>query len=278
MPHISRFAAAAAAAAALVAASVAPVAIIPFPAAAQSAVADPALAAVIEDLVVASRILADQGVVDAFGHVSIRHPGNPNRYLMSRSLAPAQVTAADIMEFDLDSNPIDRQGRNVFIERFIHGEVYKARPDVNSIVHSHSPAVIPFSVTSVPLRPVLHTASFLWPGVPVWEIRDTAVDNDMLVRNSTFGKALAMALGDKPVALMRGHGDVAVGKNVQTAVARAIYTEVDARVLTAALGLGGPIAYISSAEGDLMGRQPADETRAWNMWKDKVMRDITAKR
>ena len=137
-------------------------------------------------------------------------------------------------------------------------------------MHSHSPGVIPFSVTSVPLRPVLHTASFLWPGVPVWEIRDTVLVNDMLVRNGQFGKALATTLGNKPVALMRGHGDVVVGKNVQTVVARAIYTEVNARALTAALGLGGPINYISEEEGDLMGRQPADETRAWNMWKDRL--------
>jgi ribulose-5-phosphate 4-epimerase/fuculose-1-phosphate aldolase len=234
--------------------------------------ADPALAAAIEDLVAASHILADQGVVDAYGHVSIRHPSNPNHYLMSRSLAPAQVTAADIMEFELDSNPIDQQGRNLFIERFIHGEVYKARPDVNAVVHSHSPAVIPFGITSVPLRPVAHTAAFLWPGVPVWEIRDTAIVNDMLVRNGVLGKALATTLGNKPVALMRGHGDVVVGKNVQTAVARAIYTEVDARILTAALGLGGPITYISAEEGGVIDQRPGDETRAWNMWKDRVMK------
>ena len=166
------------------------------PAAAQTAAADPALASVIEDLVAASRILADQGVVDAYGHVSIRHPGNPNHYLMSRGTP--QVTAADITEFDLNSNPINQQGRTLFIERFIHGEVYKVRPDVNAVVHSHSPGVIPFSVTSVPLRPVLHTASFLWPGVPVWEIRDMVLVNDMLVRNALLGKALATTLGNKP--------------------------------------------------------------------------------
>jgi HCOMODA/2-hydroxy-3-carboxy-muconic semialdehyde decarboxylase len=233
---------------------------------------DPAVAAAVEDLVAASRILVDQGVVDAYGHVSVRHPNNPNRYLMSRSLAPAQVTAADIMEFDLDSNPIDQQGRGLFIERFIHGEVYKARPDVNAIVHSHSPAVIPFGITSVPLRPVAHTAAFLWPGVPVWEIRDTVKANDMLVRNPMLGKALATTLGDKPVALMRGHGDVVVGKNVQTAVARAIYTEVNARILTAALNLGGPITYISADEGGVIDQRPDNEMRAWNMWKDRVLK------
>jgi ribulose-5-phosphate 4-epimerase/fuculose-1-phosphate aldolase len=232
---------------------------------------DPVLAAAIENLVAASHILADQGVVDAYGHVSIRHPHNPNHYLLSRSIAPARVTAADIMEFDLDSTPIDRQGRNLFIERFIHGEAYKARPDVNAVVHSHSPAVIPFSITSVPLRPVLHTAAFLWPGVPVWEIRDTVPVTDLLVRNAQFGKSLAATLGDKPVALMRGHGNVVVGEDVQTAVARAVYTEVNARALSAALGLNAPITYISSEEGAFKDKHPTSETRAWDLWKEKVM-------
>ena len=205
------------------------------PAGSQSVAADPAFANAIEDLVVANHILADQGVFDAYGHVSMRDPGNPNRYLMSRPLAPSQVTAADIMEFDLNSNPIDQRGRDLLVERFLHGAIYKARPDVHAVVHSHSPAVIPFGVTSVPLRPVLHTASFLWPGVPVWDIRDTTPVSDLLVRNDVLGKALATALGNKPVVLMRGHGDVVVGRTVQTAVVRAIYTEVNARVLTAAL-------------------------------------------
>jgi ribulose-5-phosphate 4-epimerase/fuculose-1-phosphate aldolase len=203
--------------------------------------------------------------------VSIRHPRNPNRYLLSRSIAPARVTAADIMEFDLDSNPIDRQGRNLFIERFIHGEVYNARPDVHAVVHSHSLAVIPFSITPVPLRPVLHTAAFLWPGVPVWEIRDTALVTDLLVRDAQFGKSLAATLGDKPVALMRGHGNVVVGEDVQTAVARAVYTEVNARTLTIALGLNAPINYISAEEGAFKDAHPTSETRAWDLWKEKVM-------
>jgi Class II Aldolase and Adducin N-terminal domain len=136
----------------------------------------------IEELVAASRILADQGVLDAYGHVSIRHPANPNRYLVSRAMSPADVTAADIMEFDLDSNPVDQRGRSVFLERFIHGEIYKARPDVNAVIHSHSPGVIPFGITNVPLRPVMHTAAFLYVGVPVFEIRDAGGTTDLLVR------------------------------------------------------------------------------------------------
>jgi len=227
--------------------------------------------AVIENLVAASRILADQGVVDAFGHVSIRHPANPNRYLMSRAIAPALVTADDIMEFDLDSNPVDQRGRGMFIERFIHGEVYKARPDVNAVVHSHSPGVIPFGVTQVPMRPVMHTGSFLYVGVPVWEIRKAGGTTDMLVRNPELGKSLAETLGDKPVALMRGHGDVVVGPTVQRAVIRAVYTEVNARLQTIALSLGGPITYISAEEGALRDQAGGDESRAWDLWKAKAM-------
>ncbi len=130
---------------------------------------DPAL---IEDLVAANRILAEEGVLDAYGHVSIRHPSEPNHYLMSRSRAPILVTASDVMEYDLDSNPIDPQDRRSVIERFIHGEIYKLRPDVKAVIHSHSPAVIPFGITQVPMRPVAHVASFLWVGVPVWDSRD----------------------------------------------------------------------------------------------------------
>jgi ribulose-5-phosphate 4-epimerase/fuculose-1-phosphate aldolase len=225
---------------------------------------------VIENLVAASHILADQGVVDAFGHVSVRHPANPNRYLMSRAIAPALVTADDIMEFDLDSKPVDQRGRSMFIERFIHGEIYKARPDVNAVVHSHSPGVIPFGVTQVPLRPVMHTGSFLYVGVPVWEIRKAGGTTDMLVRNPALGKSLAETLGDKPVALMRGHGDVVVGPTVQRAVIRAVYTEVDARLQTIALSLGGPITYISAEEGALRDQAGGDESRAWDLWKAKV--------
>src|SRR5215469_12809187 len=150
--------------------------------------ADPAL---IDDLVAANRILADQGVLDAYGHVSIRHPASPNRYLISRAMSPADVAAADIMEFDLDSNPVDRRGRSMFLERFIHGEIYKARPEFNAVIHSHSPGVIPFGITNVPLRPVFHTASFLWVGVPVFEIRDAGGATNMLVGNGDLAKALA---------------------------------------------------------------------------------------
>ena len=229
-------------------------------------------AALIEDLVAANRILADQGVLDAYGHVSIRHPGNPDRYVISRAMSPANVSADDIMEFDLDSNPVDQRGRSMFLERFIHGEIYKARPDVNAVIHSHSPGVIPFGVTNVPMRPVFHTAAFLAVGVPVFEIRDAGGMTNMLVRNGALAKALATTLGDKPVALMRGHGNVVVGPNVKRATIRAAYTEVNARLQTIALGLGGPINYVSAEEGALRDKNPGEEGRAWDGWKEKAMR------
>jgi len=229
-------------------------------------------AGVIEDLVAANRILADQGVLDAYGHVSVRHPGNPDRYVISRAMSPANVSADDIMEFDLDSNPVDQRGRGMFLERFIHGEIYKARPDVNAVIHSHSPGVIPFGVTNVPMRPVFHTAAFLAVGVPVFEIRDAGGMTNMLVRNGALAKALATTLGDKPVALMRGHGNVVVGPNVKRATIRAVYTEVNARLQTIALGLGGPINYVSAEEGALRDKNPGEEGRAWDGWKEKAMR------
>jgi ribulose-5-phosphate 4-epimerase/fuculose-1-phosphate aldolase len=233
-------------------------------------------AAAIEELVVANRILADRGIIDAYGHVSVRHPTNTNRYLMARALAPALVTAADVMEFDLDSNPVDRRGRSMFSERYIHGEIYKARPDVNGVVHTHSMGVIPFGVTQVPLKPIIHTASFLHVGVPVWEIREAGGVTNMLVSNAALGKALATALGDKPVALMRGHGNVVVGPNVRVAVARAVFTDENARMQAVALALGGPINYISPEEGAKRDREPGDPSRAWELWKALAVKRVPA--
>ena len=245
------------------------------PAVAQAppASAGPAPAALLEDLAVAYRILAMEGVIDAYGHVSARHPGNTNRFLMSRSLGPALVTAADIMEFDLDSTPIDPKGRNAVLERFIHGEIYKARPDVMVVVHSHAPSVIPFSITQVPLRPVFHMATFLWRGVPVWDSRSVKDPEalSLLVRNGVMGKSLAAALGDKPVALLRGHGNVVVGPNIPVTVRQTIYTEVNAKLLLSALALGGPVTYISPEEGASVDKNPGDVMRGWDLWKRKAL-------
>jgi ribulose-5-phosphate 4-epimerase/fuculose-1-phosphate aldolase len=230
---------------------------------------DPGL---LDDLVAANRILYDQGVVDGFGHVSVRHDKDPNRYLLSRSMAPALVTRDDIIEYDLDDNPVNANGRSSYLERFIHGEIYKVRPDVKAVVHSHSPAVIPFADTAVPLRPMNHIAGFLGAGVPVFEIRDTAGPaTDMLVRTMALGKALAATLGDKPVALMRGHGSVAVGPSVRHVVYRAVYTEVNARMQSEALKLGTP-TYLNTEEAAAAAKTNDNLVgRPWELWKRRAM-------
>jgi HCOMODA/2-hydroxy-3-carboxy-muconic semialdehyde decarboxylase len=245
-------------------------AIAAFPASAyaQSMPADPAL---IDDVVAANRILYDQGVVDGFGHVSARHDKDPNRYLLSRSMAPALVTAADIMEFDLDSNPIDARGRTPYLERFIHGEIYKVRPDVMAIVHSHSPAVLPFADTNVPLLPMNHIAGFLGSGPPVFEIRTAAGPaSDMLVRTNDIGKALAKTLGKNSIALMRGHGSVAAAQSVKHVVFRAIYTEVNARTEAEALKIGKPTFLNKEEAAAAMKTNDALVGRPWDLWKQRV--------
>ena len=236
--------------------------------------AGPAPTAAVEELVLANRILNDRGVLDAYGHVSIRHPADPNRYLMARAIAPGLVTADDIMEFDLDSNPVDRRGRALFIERFIHGEVYKLRADVDSVIHTHSMGVIPFSITKTPLRPVIHNASFLHVGVPVWEIREAGGVTDMLVRNEVLARSLAAMLGDRPVVLMRGHGNVVVGPNVRIATSRAVFTDENARMQSVALSFGGAVNYISSEEGALRDKNPSDGSRSWDLWKAQALKKL----
>jgi ribulose-5-phosphate 4-epimerase/fuculose-1-phosphate aldolase len=228
-------------------------------------------AALIEDIVVGSRILADFGVLDGFGHVSARDPRDPSHFVMSRSLAPALVTADDIMEFDLDGDAVDARGRSVFLERFIHAEIYKARPDVMSVVHTHSPGVIPFTVSQVPLRAIYHNPAFLAAGAPVWDIRKDFGETDMLVRDSARGKSLAQTLGDKAVVLMRGHGDVTVGPSVRVAVFRAYYTDVNARLQSQAMALGGELNYLTPGEGakaDAVNLAVLD--RVWNLWKMRI--------
>jgi HCOMODA/2-hydroxy-3-carboxy-muconic semialdehyde decarboxylase len=227
---------------------------------------------IVDDLITANRILAHEGVVDGYGHVSIRDPRNPNRFLMARSLAPELVTAADIMEFDLDSNPIRANGQTPVLERFIHGGIYKARPDVKAVVHTHSPAVVSFSVSTVPLRPVFHMAAFLALGAPVWDPESTndPAAKQLLVRNNALGASLASTLGSSHVALLRGHGAVIVGPDVRVAVKNAIYLETNARIQSAAIGLGGHITYISREEALAIGSAQGDLGRAWDYWKRRA--------
>jgi ribulose-5-phosphate 4-epimerase/fuculose-1-phosphate aldolase len=228
----------------------------------------PAEKAAIEDLVVASRILAQHGILDAWGHVSIRHPLNPERYLLSRARAAGLVSVEDIMEFDLDSNPIDQRGRHMFLERFIHGEAYRARPDVNAVVHSHSPTMIPFSVTGQPLKAISHIASFLVREVPVWEIREVGTTQGLLVTNNMQASSLAKTLGEGPVALMRGHGNIVVAPDIKRAVHRALYTEVNAQQLTTALSFKRPITFIAPDES----QDPKRLDDAWELWKSEAMK------
>jgi len=248
------------------------------PALVSGVAAETSLDAVINDLVAANRILYRQGVVDGFGHVSVRHPANPDRYLMSSSQAPGRVTKDDIMEFDLESRPIDLRGRTIYSERFIHSEIYKARPDVHAILHSHSPTVIPFGATNVPLRPIVNTAGFLSPEVPVFEMRRAAAGSrSLLVTDAKLGKALAETLGNRTVALMRGHGNVVVGPNIRRMVSRAIYTEVNARLQLQALALGSQIIYLDETEARA-GEENRDKSerghstdRTWQMWVEEAM-------
>ena len=228
--------------------------------------ADPAL---IDDLVDANHILAQRGVVDAFGHISARHNLYPDQFLLARNMAPAQVQAADIVAFALDGTPLDAEGRRVYLERFIHGEIYRARPDVMAIVHSHSPSVVPFSVVkSLRFRPACHMCGFLGAGADIFEIRDTGGPaTDLLIRDARLGKALAHSLGTANAVLMRGHGSTVVGPSVPVAVYRAVYTEVNARLVAEAVRLG-PVEYLTPEEADAALAIEKEIERPWQLWKE----------
>jgi ribulose-5-phosphate 4-epimerase/fuculose-1-phosphate aldolase len=229
------------------------------------------LQAAIEDLVDANHILADQGIVDGFGHVSMRHPGNPARYLLSSSVAPELVTASDIIEFDLDSVAIDADGRAPYFERVIHGEIYKARPDVNSVINAHSPWVLSFAANGIPLKPVHNKAAFLAPGTPIFEIRELFGMTDMLLTTPAQGRALAQTLGAHAVVLLRGHGHVAVGPSLKVAVFRACYTEFNARLQAQSMSLPGSTIYVEGEEAAQADRtmQRVDD-RAWGLWRSRL--------
>ena len=222
----------------------------------------------LEDLALANHILVNQGVLDGFGHISVRHPHNPQRFFIARSMAPALVEVQDIVEVDLDGNVHDAQGRRTYVERFIHSAIYKARPDVMSVVHSHSPAVIPFGVTGARLRPICHMSGFLGAVTPVFEIRLSAGEStDLLISAQALGESLAAVLGQSNVALMRGHGSVAVGSSIQQVVYRAIYTENNARLQAMSMPLG-EVSYLTDGEASAtaaMNDQHLD--RPWQMWK-----------
>ena len=225
--------------------------------------------AVIDKLVLANRILAHYGIVDGFGHVSVRAE-KPGTFLLACSKAPATVTAADIMHFDLDGNAEGGDTRKPYLERFIHGEIFRVRPDVMSVVHNHSPSVIPFGATKNPLRPLYHMSAFIGKGSPIFEIREAGGNTDLLVRTRELGAALAQSLGDAPVVLMRGHGCTVVGTTLEQAVYRSIYTEMNARLQREAHALGEPVFLNDEESEKASATMDATMSRAWNLWKAEI--------
>ena len=228
---------------------------------------------VLEDLALANHILVNQGVLDGFGHISVRHPQKPDRFFIARSMAPALVEVADIVEVDLEGNVHDAQGRRTYVERFIHSAIYKSRPDVMSVIHSHSPAVIPFGVTGARLRPICHMSGFLGAVTPVYEIRHSAGEStDLLISSQALGETLATTLGKANVALMRGHGSVTVGTSIKQAVFRGVYTESNARLQNEAMRFG-EITFLTEGEAQAtsdMNDQHLD--RPWEMWKRDALK------
>lgn len=229
--------------------------------------ADPAL---VEKLVTANRILFDQGVVDGFGHISVRHNKSPDHFLLSCNRAPGLVRPEDILSYDLSGELAAPSDKRSYLERFIHSEIYRVRPDVVSVVHSHSPSVIPFGVTGQRLRPVFHMSGFLGSGSSLFEIRDAGGNTDMLIRDSGLGKALAQSLGQHNCVLMRGHGSTTVGPSIEVAVYRAIYAEVNAQLQLQAAALG-PINFLTEEEAALAAATTEGQVvRAWDLWRGRI--------
>jgi HCOMODA/2-hydroxy-3-carboxy-muconic semialdehyde decarboxylase len=221
----------------------------------------------LEELVTANRILAREEVVDSFGHISVRHPDNPQRFLLSRARAPDLIEKDDIMEFTLDGAPVDAKGRHPYLERFIHGGLYEARPDVHSVVHNHSESVIPFGVSATRIKPIFHMGSSIGHEVPVWDVHDHFGDTALLVENAAMGRDLAKLMGVGPTALMRGHGATVAGRNIRHAVYISIYLEVNARLQQQAQQMGD-VKFLTKGEVDnVIARTGAfGINRAWENW------------
>jgi ribulose-5-phosphate 4-epimerase/fuculose-1-phosphate aldolase len=228
--------------------------------------------AVIDELVTANHILFDQNIVDAFGHVSVRHDQSPEHFLLARNMAPGSVTPEDIVTFTLDGEPVDARGRRVYLERFIHGEIYRAFPNVVAVVHSHSPAIVPLSVVKgVPLRAMFHMAGFIGPCAPVFEIRDAGGSGtDLLIRNNALGAALAKIFATSDIVLMRGHGSTVIGQSLRQAVYRAVYAELNARFQTTAMQLG-EVTYMTEEEATACVESIEGQIdRPWDLWRQQA--------
>jgi len=227
---------------------------------ADSAASDPPDPQVISDLVAANHILVRKGIIFIQGHISVRHDRNPSRYFLARGVAPENVTTADIMEFDLDSNAVDAKKGDPYLERFIHGEIYKARPDVMSVVHAHTPSLLPFATSDIPLRPVYQLATFIVDAVPVFKNGNNAE----IISNATQGRALARALGQRATILLHGHGEVVVGVSIPQVVDRCVELELNARVQHDILTMGGKPVYLQPPANAAAER--GSNQRAWNAW------------
>lgn len=232
----------------------------------------------LDELVTANRILAREGVVDSFGHVSIRHPDRPDRYILSRARAPECIEVDDLMEFTGDSTPVDPGGRKPYAERFIHGAVYEARSDVRAVVHHHSPSVIPFGVTEAQLSPVMHMCAGIGMGVPTWDSRTRFGDTNLLVTDVAMSRDLAAALGPRSVILMRGHGCVVAGMSLREVVFNSIYLQLNADLQLKAIGLG-EITFLSEGEVAAVLRTRSSFTfeRAWEFWCKRAGRPYDAR-
>jgi ribulose-5-phosphate 4-epimerase/fuculose-1-phosphate aldolase len=230
---------------------------------------------ILEELVTANRILANEGIVDSFGHVSARHPDNPQHYLLSRARAPERIEHDDIIEYTLDGAAIDKNAPAPYMERFIHGAIYEARPDVHAIVHNHSPSVIPFGVTGRKLKPFLHLCAHIGGEVPTWDSRDKFGDTTLLVGDMAMGRDLAKLLGVRPTTLMRGHGATVVGRTVRHAVFVSVYLEVAAKLQMQAMALGD-IKFLSPGEIDKIVERLNDYSlnRAWENWARRAGREM----
>ena len=227
-------------------------------------------ASVVSDLVTANHILAAEGILDGLGHVSARKPGDPSRFLLARSIAPELVTADDILEYAADGEPLDAKGRDSYRERFIHSEIYRTRPDVQAVVHCHTPSLIPFAASDVPMRAMYHMAAFVADGVPIFDIRKAAGVTDLLVKDAPLGRALAKTLGTKSALLMRGHGAVIVANSLPNVVGRSVYLDLNARAQLQAIQLGGRLTYVEADEAKLRMSDPNEYSRAWDLWKRKI--------
>lgn len=225
-----------------------------------------ASADLVDKLVYANRILYDHGVVDGLGHASVRHDSVPEVFLLSCNRAPGMVRRQDITCYDYDGNTVSDSTERPYLERFIHAEIYRARPDVVAVVHSHSPSVIPFAVTHKALRPIFHMSGFLGTGSAFFEIREAGGNTDMLIRSSYLGAALARSLGSHTCVLMRGHGSTVTGNSIEQVVYRAIYAEVNAKLQLSAQVLG-EITYLNAEEAQLSSDMNDGQIpRSWNLW------------